>query len=186
MDRSGLFFAFLLARGRGRDCEEPPTMSATVVRSSILAAASRTSKKHAIERAMVGIGNHEVPELIRIPKGREWAVNQANDLAEFDLLGRAPQPIAALRAPNAFHDARVLEFQQNQLKKFLRQIAINGNVPDLDGLSSVSAAKSCYRLQCVKPFLGDFQAAILSSRSLAILCYRATHPSSAPSVLDVL
>ena len=115
---------------------------------------------------MVRIRDHEVPELIRIRKGCEWAVNQANDLAEFDLLRCAPQPIAAFRTPNTFHDARVLEFQQNQLKKFFRQVAINGNVPYLDGLSSVSAAKSRYRLQRVKPFLRDFNSGILSSRSL--------------------
>src|SRR6266849_3843100 len=77
-------------------------------------------QKHTIERAMVGIGDDEAAELIRIPKGCEWPVNQTNDLAEFDLRWRAPQAVAALRASNAFHEGRVLEFQQNQLKKLLR------------------------------------------------------------------
>src|SRR5882762_1043139 len=98
---------------------------------------------------MIGIGDDQAAELIRIPKGCEWTVNQTNDLAEFDLRGCAPQPVATLRTPNAFHDARVLEFQQNQFKKLLRQVAIHGDVPDLDGFVSVSAAKGHYRLQRV-------------------------------------
>jgi len=112
---------------------------------------------------MVGIADDEASKLIRIPKGCERAVHLTNDLAEFDLRWCAPQPVAALRAPNAFHDARVLEFQQNQLKKFFRQVAINGDVPDLDSLGSVSAAQGRYRLQRVKPFLRDLQSCILSN-----------------------
>ena len=111
---------------------------------------------------MVRIGDDEASQLVRVPKGCERAVNQTNDLAEFDLLGSAPQPIAALCAPNAFHDARVLEFQQNQLKKFFRQIAVHGNVTDFDSLGPVSAAKGRYGLQRVKAFLGDFQSGVLS------------------------
>src|ERR1700681_1459151 len=107
---------------------------------------------------MVGIGDDQASELIRIPKGCEWTINQTNDLAEFDLRRRAPQPVPALRAPNAFHDARVLEFQQNQFKKFFRQIAIHRDVSDPDGFASVSAAKGHYRLQRVKPFLRDLQS----------------------------
>jgi len=56
------------------------------------------------------------------------AVNQANDLAEFDLGGRTAQTIAALGAANAFDDAGVLEFQQNQLQELFRQVAIDGDV----------------------------------------------------------
>src|SRR4029077_9805021 len=112
---------------------------------------------------MVGIGDDQAPELIRVAKRCEWAINQTNDLAEFDLRRRAPQPVTALRTPNTFHDARVLELQQNQLKKLLRQVAIHGDVPDLDGFVSVSAAKGHYRLQCVKPFLRDLQSCILST-----------------------
>ena len=67
---------------------------------------------------MVGIAGDQASELICIPKGRKRAVNQTNNLAEFDFRGCAPQPVAALRAPNAFHDARVLELQQDQLKNF--------------------------------------------------------------------
>src|SRR6266404_2423895 len=112
---------------------------------------------------MVGVCDDQAAELIRISKRCEWTDNQTNDLAEFDLRRRAPQPVAALRAPNAFHDARVLELQQNQLKKLLRQVAIHGDVPDLDGFVSVSAAKGHYRLQRVKPFLRDLQSCILSN-----------------------
>ena len=67
---------------------------------------------------MVGIGSNEASELIRIPKGRKRAVNQTNNLAEFDFRGCAPQPVAALRAPNAFHDACVLELQQINSRNF--------------------------------------------------------------------
>src|SRR5437660_5412822 len=109
---------------------------------------------------MIGIGDDQAAELIRISKRCEWTVNQTNDLAEFDLRWCSPQPVAALRTPNAFHDARVLEFQQNQFKKLLRQVAIHGDVPDLDGFVSVSAAKGHYRLQRVKPFLRDLQSCI--------------------------
>src|SRR4030081_3439040 len=112
---------------------------------------------------MVGIGDDQTSELIRIPKRSKWTVNQTNNFAEFDVRRRAPQPIAALCTPNAFHDARVLEFQKNQLKKLLRQVAIHGDVPDLDGFVSVSAAKGHYRLQRVKPFLRDLQSCILSN-----------------------
>src|ERR1019366_8070594 len=41
-------------------------------------------QEHAIERAMVGIGDDEASELIRTPKGRKRAVNQTNNLADFD------------------------------------------------------------------------------------------------------
>jgi len=107
---------------------------------------------------MVGIGDNQASELIRISKGREWPVNQTNDLAEFDLRWRAPQPVPALRTPDALHNASVLEFQQNQFKKLLRQVAIQGDVPDFDSLISVSAAKGHYRLQRIKPFLRNLQS----------------------------
>src|SRR5258708_11401673 len=107
---------------------------------------------------MVGIGDNQASELIRISKGREWPVNQTNDLAEFDLRWRAPQPVPALRTPDALHNASVLEFQQNQFKKLLRQVAIQGDVPDFDSLISVSAAKSHYCFQRIKPSLRNLQS----------------------------
>src|SRR5258708_36374140 len=112
---------------------------------------------------MIGVGDDQAAELIRISKGCQWTVNQTNNLAEFDLRWRAPQPVAALRTPNALDDARVLKFQQNQLQKLLRQVTIHGDVPDLDGFVSVSAAESHYRLQRIEPFLRDLQSCILSN-----------------------
>src|SRR5437899_924372 len=53
---------------------------------------------------MIGICDDQAAELIRIPKGCEWTVNQTNDLAEFDLRWCSPQPVAALRT-GSIHDS---------------------------------------------------------------------------------
>src|SRR5580658_168600 len=58
-------------------------------------------EENTIERAMVGIGDHEVPQLIRIPERRQWTVHQSNDLAQFNFPRRAPQSVAALRTAHA-------------------------------------------------------------------------------------
>jgi hypothetical protein len=68
-------------------------------------------QENAIEGAMIGVGGDEAAELIGVAEGRQWAVNQANDLAEFDLGGRTAQTIAALGAANAFDDAGVLRYR---------------------------------------------------------------------------
>ena len=65
---------------------------------------------------MVGIGSDQTAQLVGVAKGRERPVHQANDFGELDLLGCSPQTVAAFGAANAFHDARVLQLEEESIR----------------------------------------------------------------------
>src|SRR5208282_3679095 len=105
--------------------------SASVVFSRIPAAASRTSR-NTLYRALWSASIDQNPQLLRVPKRRERPVNQTDDFAQPDLRRRPAQAVSALGAAHALHDARVLQFQKNQLQKLSRQIFFVGNVANPD------------------------------------------------------
>src|ERR1700675_2816857 len=104
---------------------------------------------------MVRIAIDQSAQLIRISKWRERAINQTDDLAQPDLGWRPAQPVSAFGAARALHDARVLQFQKNQLQKLLRQIFFVGNVANSDRTLGVAPGQQHHRLQRIQPFLGN-------------------------------
>src|ERR1017187_1395652 len=62
-------------------------------------------EKHLIKGAVGKIAIDQVAQLFRVTEGGEWAVNQADDLAQIDVCGLAAQLVAAL-APRTLSPMR--------------------------------------------------------------------------------
>ena len=118
---------------------------------------------------MVGIAIDQSAQLIGIPKGRQRPVNQTDDFAQADLRRRPAQPISALGAAHAFHDARVFQFQQNQFQKFFRQIFFVGNVANPDRTLGIAPGQHHHRLQRIQPFLGNLHRRLLRLSLLSLI-----------------
>src|SRR5208282_154240 len=95
-------------------------------------------QKHFVESTVVGIAINQDTQLSRIPKRRQWSVNQADDFAQPDLRWRPAQAVSALGSSYTLDDARVLQFQQYQLQKLLGEIFFIGNIPHSDGTLGIS------------------------------------------------
>src|SRR5579864_3049845 len=118
---------------------------------------------------MVGITVNQRTQLLGIPEWRQGTVDQANDLAEANV-GRGPsQLISAFCAASAFHDACVLQFQQDQLEEFFRQILFVSDVTDADRALVVMPRQHHERLQCVQTFLGDFHGLEFTIMSIYLI-----------------
>src|SRR4030088_652411 len=115
-------------------------------------------QKHFVQGAMFGIAIDQIAQLIRIPKGSERAINQTDDLAQPNLGWRPAQAVSAFGATHALHDARVLQFQKNQLQKFFRQIFFVSNVANADRTLGVAPGQYHHRLQRIQPFLGNLHS----------------------------
>src|SRR2546426_10336519 len=96
-------------------------------------------EEHLIKRAVFDIAINQTAELLGIAKRREWTVNQTDDFAEMDFRRRPPQLVTALGPAHAFHDARVLQFEQDQLEELFRKPLFISNVADADGALVVMA-----------------------------------------------
>src|SRR5207302_8038643 len=78
-------------------------------------------EKNLIERAMRKVPIDEFAQRRGIAERSQGTIDQANNFAEVNFGRRTSQLVATLRAPHALDDACVLQLQQNQLKKLLRQ-----------------------------------------------------------------
>src|SRR6266478_559295 len=115
-------------------------------------------QKHLVQGAMVRIAIDQSAQLVRISEGRERPVDQTDDFAQPDLGWRPAQPVSALGAAHALHDARILQFQKNQLQKLFRQIFFVSNVANSDRTLGVAPGQQHHRLQRIQPFLGNLHS----------------------------
>src|ERR1019366_8150905 len=109
-----------------------------------------------VQCAAVVIAIDQQAQLFRVPKRSKRPVNQPDDFAQPDLRRRPAQLVSALGAARALHDARILQFQQNQFQKLFRQVFFIGDVANPNRALPIMARQHHQRLQCVKPFLRHF------------------------------
>ena len=120
-------------------------------------------EKHLIKGAVQQIAVNEFAQLFGVAERGEWAVDEANDLAEMDVGGFAAQLVATLGAAHALHHAGILEFEQDQFQELLGENLFVGDVADLDGALVMMAGKHHHGLQGVESFLRDLHGRILSN-----------------------
>jgi hypothetical protein len=88
-------------------------------------------------------------------QGRQWSVEDAQNLAEGDLVSRHQKSIAAELAPLAQEDAVALELKENLLEEFAGDALLCGDLADHHGVPGArqrdKGAKSIF---C---FLGDHE-----------------------------
>ena len=72
---------------------------------------------------------------------RDGALQREHDLVHRDVLGRAGEPVAAVRAARALDEARALEQRDDPLEVGQRKVLGVGDHLQRDGLSTVLAAK---------------------------------------------
>src|SRR5450631_3975613 len=118
-------------------------------------------EKHLIERAVGKVAVDQVAQLFSVTEGGEWAVNQADDLAQIDVRGIAAQLVAALGAAHTFHHAGVLELEEDQFEKLLRERLLVGDVADLDGSLVIVTGEHHHGLEGVESFLRDLHRRLL-------------------------
>lgn len=108
------------------------------------------------ERPVLDVGLDAAAERVGVLEGRQRTVDAAQNLAQKDLVGRALELVATVRAADADDDAHALEVAQDRLQELLRQLLFLSNVADPDRLAGrVSPSQDDERLQGVEAFLGD-------------------------------
>src|SRR5438874_3605379 len=74
------------------------------------------------------IAINQAAKLFGVAERRQWAIDQADNLAKANFPRRSPQLVPAFSAAHALHDAGVLHLKQDELEKFFRKIFFIGNV----------------------------------------------------------
>src|SRR5215469_7133128 len=112
-------------------------------------------QKYLVQRAVCGVAVDEAAQLLGISQRRQRPVNEADDLAQADVGRCAAQTVSALCPPNALHHAGILQLEQNEFQKLLRQLFFVSNVADADCALVMVARQHHHGLQRVQTFLGD-------------------------------
>ncbi len=107
---------------------------------------------------MIRVSDDKRAELVRIAKGRQPTIDQADDLAEADVAGVSAQFVAALIATYAIEQTSMLEVEQDQLKKLRRKVSFLGNIPNGDSAFFVVPCTHHDSLQSIESFLRDLHA----------------------------
>lgn len=107
---------------------------------------------------MIVILSDESAQLIGVAEGGERAINESDDFAEANLGRLTAELIPTFGAANAFDDASVLQFEQNEFQKFFGQIVINGNLADFNGAGAEAVAERHESFERVQAFLRDLQS----------------------------
>src|SRR5580698_2438890 len=118
-------------------------------------------EENLVQRAVGKIAVDEFAKLLGVAERGQRTVNQADDFAEMDVGGVAAQLVAAFGSAHAFHHAGVLEFEENQFQKFLRESLFVGDVADPDCSLVMMTGEHHHGLQGVETFLGDFHRRII-------------------------
>ena len=85
--------------------------------------------------------------------GRERAIESPQNTARADLLGMAREEVSAPLSLLALQHPALLELEQNELEKLLRDSLFGGEVGDEHGPAAVFAREAHHRLQPVFRFL---------------------------------
>ena len=120
-------------------------------------------QEYLVESAMGEVAVDEFAELFGVTEWGQWAVDQADDLAEVDVRRLAAELVAALGAAHAFHHAGILEFEEDEFQEFFREHLFVGDVSNLDGALVVMAGQHHHGLKSVETFLRDFHNAFRMS-----------------------
>src|SRR5579864_9391249 len=118
-------------------------------------------EKNLVERALGKIAFNEFAQLVGVAEGSERTVDQADDFAEQNFGGIAPQLIAAFRPADTFHQARVHQFQKDQFQKLLGQSFFISDLPDLDGALPMVAGQHHQSLESVETLLRNLHGSEL-------------------------
>src|SRR2546426_843030 len=85
-------------------------------------------QEHLIKRAVLGIAINQAAKLFGVAEGRQWAIDQADNLAKANFPRRSPQLVPAFSAAHALHNAGVLHLKHDELEKFFRKVFFIRNV----------------------------------------------------------
>src|ERR1700730_3470560 len=90
-------------------------------------------EKYLVQSAMLDVAINEATQLLSIPKRRQGAINQADDLTETNLRRWTAQLVSTFSAAHAFHDAGVFQLEQNEFQELFGKNFFISNVADADG-----------------------------------------------------
>src|SRR5437870_10645980 len=115
------FFGFFLALAAGRFRALPNNISQRSVLEN-LGCGIANIEEHLVKRAVLSIAINQAAKLFGVAERRQWAIDQADNLAKTNFPRRSPQLVPAFSAAHALHDAGVLHLKQDELEKFFRKV----------------------------------------------------------------
>src|SRR5438128_5432416 len=121
------FFGFFLALAAGRFRFLANNVSQRRVLEN-LGCGIANIEEHLVKRAVLGIAINQAAKLFGVAERRQWAIDQADNLAKANFPRRSPQLVPAFSAAHALHDAGVFHLKQDELEKFFRKVFFIGNV----------------------------------------------------------
>src|SRR6266516_3400974 len=121
------FLGFFLALAVGRFRALPNNISQRSVLEN-LGCGIANIEEHLVKRAVLGIAINQAAKLFGVAERRQWAIDQADNLAKANFPRRSPQLVPAFSAAHALHNAGVLHLKQDELEKFFRKVFFIRNV----------------------------------------------------------
>src|SRR5437660_715002 len=121
------FFGFFLALAAGRFRVLPNNISQRSVLEN-LGCGIANIEEHLVKRAVLSIAINQAAKLFGVAERRQWAINQADNLAKANFPRRSPQLVPAFSAAHALHNAGILHLKQDELEKFFRKVFFIRNV----------------------------------------------------------
>src|SRR6266700_4003940 len=106
------FFGFFLALAAGRFRALP----------------NNISQRSMLKNFCCSIAINQAAKLFGVAERRQWAINQADNLAKANFPRRSPQLVPAFSAAHALHNAGILHLKQDELEKFFRKVFFIRNV----------------------------------------------------------
>src|SRR5437667_8447557 len=122
------FFGFFLALAAGRFRALPAHNISQRSMLKNFGCSIANIQEHLIKRAVLGIAINQAAKLFGVAEKRQWAINQADNLAKANFPRRSPQLVPAFSAAHALHNAGVLHLKQDELEKFFRKVFFIRNV----------------------------------------------------------
>src|ERR1700737_1861785 len=105
-----------------------------------------------VQRPVRKIPVNQIAQLLGVGEGSQRPVNQPYDFAQPDLVRRTTQLIATLGTPAPLANPSILQFDHNQLEKFLRQVSLVGDISNSDRTLLMMASEHHHGLKSVQSF----------------------------------
>src|SRR5207247_8940447 len=115
-------------------------------------------EEHLVKRAVLSIAINQAAKLFGVAERRQWAIDQADNLAKTNFPRRSPQLVPAFSAAHALHDAGVLHLKQDELEKFFRKVFFIRNVANANRTLAVVTRQHHYTRERVRPLLPDLHS----------------------------
>src|SRR5438128_5623151 len=126
------FFGFFLALAAGRFRALPNNVSQRSVLEN-LGCGIANIEEHLVKRTVLSIAINQAAKLFGVAERRQWAIDQADNLAKTNFPRRSPQLVPAFSAAHALHDAGVLPLTQDELENFFRTLFFIRTVANAHG-----------------------------------------------------